>query len=94
MGETSSGPVIETEAVFVRNGQKEGGWLVRHEGGAGGRGDPTIGFGGDRDVFAAVGVTGGKGVECQVRVMGRQEAWGVVLGREAPLLVEGVPENY
>ena len=77
--------MVESEVVFMRDGRREGGWMVQEEVESE-RPDPTIGLLGDKDVFAAVGVTGGKGVEVVVRVMGRAEAWSQVLGTQAPMM--------
>ena len=73
--------MVESEVVFLRNGKREGGWTVQEEVGEG-RENPEIGLTGDRDVFAAVGVSGGKGVEVAVRVMKRAEAFSVILGED------------
>lgn len=77
--------MVESEVVFVRNGRREGGWMVREEVESG-RPDPKIGLLGERDIFAAVGVSGGKGVEVAVRVMGREEVWSLILGAPAPMM--------
>ncbi|KAF8446904.1 hypothetical protein BGX38DRAFT_1191839 [Terfezia claveryi] len=71
--------IVESEVKFMRNGRREGGWMVRERVELG-RPDPTVGLLGERDIFAAVGVTGGKGVEVVVRVMGREEAQSLILG--------------
>ena len=65
--------MVESEVVFLRDGKREGGWVVREEVEEG-REDPEIGLIGDRDVFAAVGVSGDKGVGVTVTVMKRAEA--------------------
>ncbi|RPB22347.1 hypothetical protein L211DRAFT_839702 [Terfezia boudieri ATCC MYA-4762] len=65
--------MVESEVKFMRNGRREGGWMVQERVELG-RPDPTVGLLGERDIFAAVGVTGGKGVEVVVRVMGGEEA--------------------
>ena len=65
--------MVESEVIFLRNWKREGGWMIRERVGEG-REAPEIGFMGDRDVFAAVGVSGGKGVEVAVRVMRKAEA--------------------
>ncbi|KAF8473244.1 hypothetical protein BDZ91DRAFT_635688, partial [Kalaharituber pfeilii] len=56
---------VNTEVLFFRNGGRAGGWFVREELEIG-RMDPKPGFLGERDVFAAVGVAGGRGTEVAV----------------------------
>jgi len=74
--------MVQSEVIFIRDGRREGGWMVREEVEPG-RLDPKIGLLGERDIFAAVGVTGGKGVEVVVRVMAREKAWLLLLGTPA-----------
>lgn len=75
--------MVESEVRFFRNGQRVGSWQVREELEEG-RMDPKVGFLGERDVFAALGVTGAKGVEVQFQALSYEDAWRVVYEREPP----------
>ncbi|KAI5795380.1 hypothetical protein DFH27DRAFT_484548, partial [Peziza echinospora] len=64
---------VETEVAILKGGRRVAGWKVK-EPVVEGREDPSIGLCGERDIYAAVGVAGEKGVELGVRIWGEAEA--------------------